>query len=154
MAQSGMSFNVVDVETANEDRASICQIGLVKVRDGEVERNELEECVKSLMDKYGVELSALDWEGLEGQIKSLMDKYHDREELSEAEMAEIEEHLKALMDKYNISREQAVDKIKAEFDSLQRRMEFAGTWSEWNSLYPGSVTVQRRNDVMAGYYGR
>lgn len=31
-----LTFNTIDVETANADRASICQIGLVQVRDGEV----------------------------------------------------------------------------------------------------------------------
>lgn len=31
-----LTFNSIDVETANADRASICQIGIVHVRDGEV----------------------------------------------------------------------------------------------------------------------
>ncbi len=31
------TFNVIDVETANADRGSICQIGIVHVRDGEIE---------------------------------------------------------------------------------------------------------------------
>lgn len=31
-----LTFNSVDVETANADRASICQIGIVHVRDGEI----------------------------------------------------------------------------------------------------------------------
>ncbi len=31
-----ITFNAVDVETANADRASICQIGIVHVRDGEI----------------------------------------------------------------------------------------------------------------------
>ena len=30
------TFNSIDVETANADRASICQIGIVHVRDGVV----------------------------------------------------------------------------------------------------------------------
>ena len=30
------NFNVIDVETANADRSSICQIGVVKVRSGEI----------------------------------------------------------------------------------------------------------------------
>ncbi|MGJ9373284.1 exonuclease domain-containing protein [Nesterenkonia sp. CF4.4] len=34
--QSGLSFTAVDVETANPQRASICAIGLAKVRDGQV----------------------------------------------------------------------------------------------------------------------
>ena len=33
----GLTFNAIDVETANADRASICQIGIVHVRDGEIE---------------------------------------------------------------------------------------------------------------------
>ena len=32
-----LTFNSIDVETANADRASICQIGIVHVRDGEIE---------------------------------------------------------------------------------------------------------------------
>ena len=32
-----LTFNAIDVETANADRASICQIGIVHVRDGEIE---------------------------------------------------------------------------------------------------------------------
>ena len=30
------TFNAIDVETANADRASICQIGIVQVRDGKI----------------------------------------------------------------------------------------------------------------------
>ena len=32
-----LTFNAIDVETANVDRASICQIGIVHVRDGKIE---------------------------------------------------------------------------------------------------------------------
>ncbi len=32
-----LTFNVIDVETANADRSSICQIGIVHVREGEIE---------------------------------------------------------------------------------------------------------------------
>ena len=31
-----LTFNAIDVETANADRASICQIGIVHVQDGEI----------------------------------------------------------------------------------------------------------------------
>ena len=31
-----LTFNSIDVETANADRASICQIGIVHVREGEI----------------------------------------------------------------------------------------------------------------------
>ena len=31
-----LTFNSIDVETANADRASICQIGIVQVRKGEL----------------------------------------------------------------------------------------------------------------------
>ena len=32
-----LAFNSIDVETANADRASICQIGIVHVREGKIE---------------------------------------------------------------------------------------------------------------------
>lgn len=32
-----LTFNAIDVETANADRASICQIGIVHVRDGQIQ---------------------------------------------------------------------------------------------------------------------
>ena len=32
-----LTFNSIDVETANADRASICRIGMVHVRDGQIE---------------------------------------------------------------------------------------------------------------------
>ena len=32
-----LTFKSIEVETANPDRASICQIGIVRVRDGEIE---------------------------------------------------------------------------------------------------------------------
>ena len=32
-----LTFNSIDVETANADRASICQIGIVHVREGKIE---------------------------------------------------------------------------------------------------------------------
>ena len=31
-----LTFNVIDVETANADRASICQIGIIHVREGNI----------------------------------------------------------------------------------------------------------------------
>ena len=31
------TFNAIDVETANADRSSICQIGIVHVRDGRIQ---------------------------------------------------------------------------------------------------------------------
>ncbi len=33
---NGLNFNAIDVETANADRSSICQIGIVHVRDGQI----------------------------------------------------------------------------------------------------------------------
>ena len=32
-----LTFNAIDVETANSDRSSICQIGIVRVRNGEIQ---------------------------------------------------------------------------------------------------------------------
>ncbi len=34
--QEKLTFNSIDVETANADRASICQIGIVHVKDGQI----------------------------------------------------------------------------------------------------------------------
>ena len=34
---SNLTFNVIDVETANADPSSICQIGIVCIRAGEIE---------------------------------------------------------------------------------------------------------------------
>ena len=36
VAGCGMTFNAIDVETANYSRSSICQIGIAKVVDGAV----------------------------------------------------------------------------------------------------------------------
>ena len=36
MHVNGLDFDAIDVETANADRSTICQIGIVHVRDGEV----------------------------------------------------------------------------------------------------------------------
>lgn len=37
MKDKDLTFNAIDVETANNDRASICQIGIVHVVDGEIQ---------------------------------------------------------------------------------------------------------------------
>lgn len=44
-----LTFNAIDVETANADRASICSIGIVHVRDGEIR------------DKWGTLINPEDW---------------------------------------------------------------------------------------------
>ena len=31
-----LTFNAIDVETANADPSSICQIGIVRIRDGKI----------------------------------------------------------------------------------------------------------------------
>ena len=36
MRSKSLTFNTIDVETANADRASICQIGIVQVRNGKI----------------------------------------------------------------------------------------------------------------------
>ena len=37
MGNGSLTFNAIDVETANADPASICQIGIIRVRAGEIE---------------------------------------------------------------------------------------------------------------------
>lgn len=46
-----MNFTAIDFETACHDRASICQIGLVRVEEGEV-IEELDILVQPLMNYY------------------------------------------------------------------------------------------------------
>ena len=36
MGIESLTFNAIDVETANADRASICQIGIVRAQNGEI----------------------------------------------------------------------------------------------------------------------
>ena len=43
--RSGINFSAIDVETANRDCASICQIGVVEVRDGKIA-----DCWRTLVD--------------------------------------------------------------------------------------------------------
>lgn len=40
-----MEFVAIDVETANADMASICQIGLAKYKDGNLEESDFMELV-------------------------------------------------------------------------------------------------------------
>ena len=42
---SNLTFNAIDVETANADPSSICQIGIVRIRDGKIK-----ECNSSLVN--------------------------------------------------------------------------------------------------------
>jgi len=61
-----MSFNVIDVETANEDRASICQIGIVKVQDGEI-REQWKTLInpEERFDPWNVEIHGIDEQTVE-----------------------------------------------------------------------------------------
>ena len=73
-----LTFNAIDVETANEDRSSICQIGIAHVSDG-----RLEDTWKSLIDPedwfdpWNVEIHGI----TEGAVKSAPTLPEVREEL-------------------------------------------------------------------------
>ncbi len=58
-----LTFNAIDVETANADRASICQIGIVHVRDGKVE-DKWQSLVnpEDWFDPWNVEIHGIDEE--------------------------------------------------------------------------------------------
>ncbi len=56
-----LTFNSIDVETANADRASICQIGIVHIRDGEIE-DQWQTLVnpEDWFDPWNIELHGID----------------------------------------------------------------------------------------------
>ncbi len=56
-----LTFNSIDVETANADRASICQIGIVHVREGKIE-DEWQTLVnpEDWFDPWNVEIHGID----------------------------------------------------------------------------------------------
>lgn len=64
------SFNAVDVETANMDRASICQIGIAQVRDGKL-GNEWCTLVdpEDWFDGWNVSIHGIDREAVKGAPK-------------------------------------------------------------------------------------
>ena len=77
-----LTFNAVDVETANAERASICQIGIVHVRDGEIE-DQWQTLVnqKEWFDPYNVSIHGIDEDAvrysptfseLRGKLRSLL----------------------------------------------------------------------------------
>ncbi len=58
-----LTFNVIDVETANADRASICQIGIVHVRNGEIsDRWQTLVNPEDWFDPWNVEIHGIDEE--------------------------------------------------------------------------------------------
>lgn len=65
-----ISFNAIDVETANADRASICQIGIVQVRDGNL-GNEWCTLVdpEDWFDPWNVSIHGIDGTAVEGAPK-------------------------------------------------------------------------------------
>jgi len=56
-----LTFNSIDVETANADRSSICQIGIVHIRNGKIE-DEWETLVnpEDWFDPWNVEIHGID----------------------------------------------------------------------------------------------
>ena len=56
-----LTFNSIDVETANVDRASICQIGLVHVQDGKIQ-DQWKTLInpEDWFDPYNIEIHGID----------------------------------------------------------------------------------------------
>jgi DNA polymerase-3 subunit epsilon len=64
------SYAVLDLETANADHASICQIGIVKVRDGVIaERHEQLIDPDDYFDPFNVGIHGIDAERVKGSPK-------------------------------------------------------------------------------------
>ncbi|MXW77856.1 MAG: hypothetical protein F4Z57_02485 [Gemmatimonadetes bacterium] len=62
-----LTFNVIDVETANADRRTICEIGIVYVEDGQV-RDEWKTLIdpEDWFDPWNVEVHGIDEEVVKG----------------------------------------------------------------------------------------
>ena len=74
-------FNCVDVETANADRASICQIGIVHVRDGGIwDQWSAVVDPEDWFDPWNVEIHGIDERTVEGKptIADLADELRGR----------------------------------------------------------------------------
>lgn len=65
-----LTFNAIDVETANADRASICQIGIVHVRDGEI-RDHWKTLIdpEDWFDRFNVGIHGIDEAAVIGSPK-------------------------------------------------------------------------------------
>ncbi len=64
-----LTFNAIDVETANSDPSSICQIGIVSVRDGEIKR-QLSVLVnpETKFNEFNVRLHGIDHHAVTGSF--------------------------------------------------------------------------------------
>ena len=62
-----LTFNVIDIETANADRRTICEIGIVHVEDGQV-RDEWKTLIdpEDWFDPWNVEIHGIDEEVVKG----------------------------------------------------------------------------------------
>ena len=64
---NGLNFHAIDVETANADRSTICQIGIVHVRDGQI-RNRWASLVdpEDWFDAWNIDIHGISAETVEG----------------------------------------------------------------------------------------
>ena len=78
---NGMNFNAIDVETANADRSTICQIGIVHVRDGQI-RDRWVSLVdpEDWFDDWNVDIHGISEETVRGAptLPELDDELRDR----------------------------------------------------------------------------
>ena len=62
-----VTFNTIDIETANADRASICQIGIIHVRDGDIaEQWKTLVNPEDWFDPWNVEIHGIDEDDVKG----------------------------------------------------------------------------------------
>lgn len=69
IGSGNLTFNSIDVETANSNPASICQIGTVRIRQGEI-KEQLSVLVDSEapFSDFNVQLHAIDSEAVKGSL--------------------------------------------------------------------------------------
>ena len=66
---SSLTFNAIDVETANSDPSSICQVGVVRIRRGEIE-GQLSVLVdpEAPFSDFNVRLHGIDPDAVKGSL--------------------------------------------------------------------------------------
>ena len=69
IGSGNLTFNVIDVETANSNPASICQIGIVRIRHGEI-KEQLSMLVdpEAPFSDFNIQLHGIDSEEVKGSL--------------------------------------------------------------------------------------
>ena len=69
IGSGNLTFNAIDVETANSNPASICQVGIVRIRHGEI-KGQLSVLVdpEAPFSDFNVQLHGIDSEAVKGSL--------------------------------------------------------------------------------------